>query len=132
MSDQNISEKLVESITNIIKKTIIFEKTERIQGIFIGLTICTSVFGLFTIYNTYKCFQIEEKLNNIEKLVKENTVVPRIYYKILLDCQNNVYNMTRKQVDNEKQIKNMNENIDTIIGLIKDDKKKINNIKSSI
>ena len=45
------------------------------------------------------------------------------YYKILLDCQNNVYNMTRKQIDNEKQIKNMHEKIDTIIGLIEDDKK---------
>ena len=44
---------------------------------------------------------------------------------LLLDCQNNVYNMTRKQIDNEKQIKNMHEKIDTIIGLIEDDKKEI-------
>ena len=123
MSDQNISEKLVESITNIIKKTIIFEKTERIQGILIGLTLSTSVFGLFSIYNSYKCVQIEEKINKLENIIKENAIVPRIYYKILLDCQNNVYNMTRKQIDNEKQIKNMHEKIDTIIGLIEDDKK---------
>ena len=123
MSDQNISEKLVENLSNFIKKTNVFETTERIQGIFIGLTLCTSVFGLFTIYNTYNSLKTEEKLNNIEKLVKENAIVPRIYYKILLDCQNNVYNMTRKQINNEKLFQNMYEKLDTIIGLIEYDKK---------
>jgi len=123
MSDQNISEKIVENLSNFIKKTNVFETTERIQGIFIGLTLCTSVFGLFTIYNTYNSLKTEEKLNNIEKLVKENAIVPRIYYKILLDCQNNVYNMTRKQINNEKLFQNMYEKLDTIIGLIEYDKK---------
>jgi hypothetical protein len=122
MSDQNISEKLVESVTNILKKTIIFEKTERIQGIFIGLTICTSVFGLFTIYNTYKSVTNENKLNNIENLVNENASVPRIYYKILLDCQNNIYNMSQlqnkmniKMKDMNEKMKDMNENVGSLI-----------------
>lgn len=106
MSDPNISEKIVDSVTNIMKKTILFEKTERIQGIFIGLTICTSIFGLFTIYNTYKAFQNENKLNTIESLVKENAIVPRLYYKMLFDCQNNLHKLSQLQ----KQINDKNEN----------------------
>jgi len=124
MSDQNIHEKLAESITNILKKTILFEKTERIQGIFIGLTICTSVFGLFTIYNTYKSVTNENKLNNIENLVKENANVPRIYYKILLDCQNNLYSMGELQNKMNLRMKDMNEKMKdmskNVVSLIKD------------
>jgi hypothetical protein len=115
MSDQNLSEKLVDSVTNILKKTIIFEKTERIQGIFIGLTICTSVFGLFTIYNTYKSITNENKLNNIEKLLKDNSSVPRVYYKILLDCQNNLYNTCQLQKKMDKKLENINENVGSLI-----------------
>ena len=109
--DPNISEKLSESITNIIKKTILFEKTERIQGIFIGLTICTSIFGLFTIYNTYKYNTIENKLNTIESLVKENSHLPKVYYKILLDCQNRIHNMNQLQNNIDIKIKDISDNV---------------------
>jgi hypothetical protein len=115
MSDPNLSEKF---ITNIMKKTILFEKTERIQCIFIGLTICTSVFGLFTIYNTCKAVKNENKLTTIENLIKENANVPKIYYKILLDCQNNLYSMSQLQKKMDKKLENIDENI---IHLIKDE-----------
>ena len=113
MSSSNVSEKIVD----IIKKTTIFEKTERIQGIFIGLVLSSSVFGLFTIYNTYKSNIIEKKIIDIENIVKDNASLPKIYYKILLDCQNNVYNI-------DKKINTINDNI---VGLIDDDKNIIKN-----
>ena len=115
MNDSNISEKLVESVTNIMKKTILFEKTERIQGIFIGLTICTSIFGLFTMYNTYKSNIIENKLNTIESLVKKNSHLPKVYYKILLDCQNKVNNMNEIQNNIDIKIKDISENVTDLI-----------------
>jgi len=120
MSDPNITEKVVEGITNIFKKTILFEKTEKIQGIFIGLTLCTSLFGLFTLYNTYKSVEIENKLNDIDDFIKHNTNLPNVYYKVLLDCQNNVYNITRTQIDIDAKIQNINDNV---IKLIEDNKK---------
>lgn len=116
MSDPNISEKLLESVTNIFKKTILFEKTERIQGIVIGLTLCTTIFGLFTIYNTYKCDIIEDKLLDIEDLIKKNSNIPRVYYKILLDCQNNIYCISQLQNKMNIKIKDISDNV----GLIKD------------
>ena len=117
MNDPNLSEKVVESVTNIMKKTILFEKTEKIQGIFIGLTICTSIFGLFTIYNTYRGSINENKLTTIENLIKENASIPKVYYKILLDCQNNIYNMS--QLHNKMDIK-LNNIYDNVTMLIKD------------
>jgi len=113
--DPNISEKLVESVTSILKKTILFEKTERIQGIFIGLTICTSVFGLFTMYNTYKAVINENKLNDLENLIKENASVPKVYYKILLDCQNSVYNMSQLQNKMDTKLQTINDKMDGLL-----------------
>jgi hypothetical protein len=113
--DPNISEKLIESVTNIMKKTILFEKTERIQGIFIGLTICTSIFGFFTIYNTYRAVITENKLNTIERLVKENSHLPKVYYKILLDCQNKVNNMNEIQNNMDIKIKDISKNVTDLI-----------------
>ena len=65
MSDSNLSNKIVEEISNIMKKTIIFEKTERIKTIFIGFTIFTSI---LLVYNTYLNIKIE---NKIDKLIKK-------------------------------------------------------------
>ena len=113
--DPNISEKLAESITNVLKKTILFEKTERIQGIFIGLTICTSIFGLFTMYNTYKSNIIENKLNTIENLVKENSHLPKVYYKILLDCQNKVNNMNEIQNKMDTKLQTIHDKMNVVL-----------------
>ena len=79
MSDTNIQEKMIESITNIMKKTIIFEKTERMKGLFVGLVISSSVFGLITIYNSFQLNYMDKKINDmdedissIENIMKKN------------------------------------------------------------
>lgn len=133
MSDENLSEKLIESLTNIMKKTVIFEKKERIQRFFIVFTICSSIFGLFTIYNTYTCVKIENKsndienkINNIENILRDNTNIPNLYYKILLDCQNNVYKVNQLQNNINDKVENINKNV---ISLIKD---KVENINDKV
>jgi hypothetical protein len=133
MSDSNISEKLVEKvtegITNIIKKTIIFEKTERMRGLFIGLAISSSLFGLFTIYNSYQLNNIDKKVNNIDKnltiikkVVIDNAHIPRVCYKILSEDYSIFYTMNRKLLDTNKAIDNVNERINNIIALLEDKK----------
>jgi hypothetical protein len=62
--------KLTKGISNIIKKTIVFEKTERIECIFIGILICTSIFGVFTIYNTYHILSLKDKIYKLDKIDK--------------------------------------------------------------
>lgn len=64
---EKVVEKITEGISNIFKKTIIFDKTERMKGIFIGIFISTSIFGLFTIYNTYNILSIKDKLDKLDK-----------------------------------------------------------------
>ena len=129
MSESNISEKIIESITNIFKKTIIFEKTERIEGIFIGVAIFTSIFGLFTMYNSYKLNNIDEQINNInykitsiEKVVKENSDMPKLYYKILLEGNDVFFTISRQQVYTDQRINNLNERINKVIALLEDKK----------
>jgi len=70
MADSILSYKVVEGISNIMKKTVLFEKTERIKTIFIGLTLCSSVVLL---YNTYTNIQIENIMDKLIKLVEKIT-----------------------------------------------------------
>jgi hypothetical protein len=126
MSDSNLSEKLVEKvtegITNIIKKTIIFEKSEKMKGLFIGLAISSSIFGLFTLYNSYQLMNIDEKVNSIEKVVIDNAHMPRVYYKILSEDYSIFYKMSRELIDTNQRIDSVNERIDKIIALLEDNK----------
>lgn len=133
MSDSNLSEKLVEKvtecITNIIKKTIIFEKSEKMTGLFIGFAISSSIFGLFTLYNSYQLINIDEKMNgmdeqvnSVEKIIKENAHMPRVYFKILSEDYSIFYKMSRELIDTNQRIDSVNERIDKIIALLEDEK----------
>lgn len=114
MSNSNLSEKIIENITTILKKSVLIEKKNKIQNIFIGLAVCSTIYGLFTIYNTHKCINIEntleKKIENVEKIIKENGNTDKVNYKILMECQNIIYNMDIK-------IKNIENKIDYIIDL---------------
>jgi hypothetical protein len=112
MSDTNISEKIMENMTNIIKKSFIIEKTNKIENIFIGVALCSTIIGLFTIYNTNKCVKIENKIENLENLIKEKSNISRVNYKILLECQNIIYNMDVKIKNMDHKIENMDHKIE--------------------
>jgi hypothetical protein len=107
MCDSNLSEIIVTKITNIIKENIIFAKKERINNIFIGLTICSSLFGIITIYNTYICFKIENKINTIGNIVKDSGHLPMLYYKTLLYSNNIINKVYENQINIEKKIDNI-------------------------
>jgi hypothetical protein len=73
MSDTKLTDKISEAITSIIKKTIIFEKSEKMKGIFIGIAFCSSIISIFTIYNSYITINIQNKLD--EKFDKLNNLL---------------------------------------------------------
>ena len=112
MSDTNISEKIMENMTNIIKKSFLIEKTNRIENIFICIALCSTIVGFFSIFNTNKCFKIENKIENLENLIKEKSNISRVNYKILLECQNIIYNMNHKIKNMDHKIENMDHKIE--------------------
>lgn len=129
MSETNIQEKMIESITNIMKKTIIFEKTERMKGLFIGLVISSSVFGLITIYNSFQLNYMDKKINDmdedissIENIMKKNEHMPRVYYKILTEGYDNLFKIKLQHIETNEKMDALNNRIDKIIGLLQDKK----------
>jgi len=140
MSESNLSDKIIENvvdgITNIIKKTIIFEKTERIKGMLFGFTLCSSIVGLFTIYNTYTTVTNKEEIKNTHIFLKSIQHYPRIYYKLLTEYKSILYNLSIKfnKIDDkfdkfeeknkekiykvDDKIDKLNEKIDKLIGIL--------------
>ena len=72
MSETTLIDKISEAITSIIKKTIIFEKSEKMEGIFIGIAFCSSIISICTIYNSYITINIQNKVNKLENLLIKN------------------------------------------------------------
>ena len=71
MTDSNITDKLVDKITDAlnksVKKTDIFEKAEKIEVIALCSGFCISIIGLLTIYNTYSILSIKNKIKKYDK-----------------------------------------------------------------
>ena len=79
MSDTNISEKISEAITNVIKKTKTFEKTERIGKMMMGVgVICVfnfilsgiNYFSFYNLSNQHK--QLKYICQNIQHICYNN------------------------------------------------------------
>jgi hypothetical protein len=136
MSDLNMSEKIitnvVEGISNIMKRNNIFDKTDKISYLLTGLIISSSIFGLFTIYNTHKCDMIQDDISYTNKFIKKTEHFPKVYYQILLDTNSTIYDINQNYILIIKQIKNYNEkmekieemekNINKVIALLEDKK----------
>jgi hypothetical protein len=69
MSDTKLTDKISEAITSIINKTILFEKSEKMKGIFIGIAFCSSIISIFTIYNSYITINIQNKVNKLDEKI---------------------------------------------------------------
>jgi hypothetical protein len=81
MTEKNISEKLAESISKLIKKTNTFEKVETMLK---GVSLFMFVTGVVTLYNSYKLHTIiesksanknkmEDKINaKLDKIIETN------------------------------------------------------------
>ena len=86
MSEQNVSDRLAEVITSIFKKTNMFEKIDRIQGLIsisTGFFIITSTLTFINYYfikNIYSKNDEQIKLlkninNNLSRITQDNNFI---------------------------------------------------------
>lgn len=92
MSEKNMTEKLADSISNLIKKTNTFEKAEALLR---GVSLFMFITGAVTLYNSYKLHKLSSCLNlsknkmeykinaKLDKIIETNE-------KIILLIKNNV------------------------------------------
>lgn len=101
MSDSNLTDKISETITNVFKKTQVFEKMEKIQFYVNSFVIISSVVGLTSIYINYyhldKIKRLEEKIQGSENVLKYNIEINRKQFQI-------VYNKLIEQLKNEVEL----------------------------
>lgn len=98
MSEQNVSDKLAEVITSIFKKTNMFEKIERIQGLIsisTGFFIITTTLTLFNFYfikdiyskNDEQTELLKNINNNLSRITQDNNF---INFKVYEDFQKKI------------------------------------------
>lgn len=84
MSDSNLTEKLSESITNVFKKTKVFEKINNIEFYAWSFVTITSIYGIVNLlsnnyhyYRNYnKNIEYNKKLkSNYENIIKNHTIL---------------------------------------------------------
>lgn len=103
MADSNLTDKLSETITNVFKKTKVFEKMSKIQFLLGTFVILSSIFGITEIYmhysNSNKIDEISENQENIYNIIEINSSVIKnrinqLEFKlsILLENQKNMIN----------------------------------------
>ena len=68
MAEKNISEKLAESIKNLIKKTNTFEKIETMLK---GVSLFMFITGIVSLYNSYKLHKITDCINEIQNKMND-------------------------------------------------------------
>jgi hypothetical protein len=119
MAEKNISEKLAESISKLIKKTNTFEKVETMLK---GVSLFMFITGALTLYNSYKLHTIiesksanknkmEDKINaKLDKIIETNE-------KIILLIDKNIQlpmPLSSDEINSCKSVdiieKNVNEN----------------------
>jgi hypothetical protein len=110
---ENLTDKISETITNVFKKTKVFEKMEKIKFFIGSFFIISSIIGFTNIYINYCNFDriknLEEKIKDSENIIKYNIEINRkqnqIIYNKLIDELKNEVEFTSKLIDklNENQ-----------------------------
>jgi len=115
MSEQNLSEKIAQVITNAIKKTNIFEKIQSIQGLIIistGLFIVTTTLSMFFIKNIYLKNDEQIKLlkinNNTLYQIKDDNNF--IYFKMYEEFKKKIDKLIIINIENQKLINTLIKN----------------------
>ena len=98
MAEKNMSEKLAESISKLIKKTNTFEKIETLLN---GVSLFIFITGAVTLYNSYKLHKITEyanisknkmddKINSkLDKIIETNEKIIHLQMQLYTSFQNN-------------------------------------------
>jgi len=82
MSDNNLTEKISETITNAFKKTKVFEKIGRIEIYISSFIVISTIISLTNMYINYcnmdriKC--LEDKIEGTENVLKHNIEINRL------------------------------------------------------
>lgn len=96
---ENLTDKISETITNVFKKTKVFEKMEKIKFFIGSFFIISSIIGFTNIYINYCNFDriknLEEKIKDSENIIKYNIEINRkqnqiIYNKLIDEVKNEV------------------------------------------
>lgn len=113
MSDSNLTDKVSETITNVFKKTEVFEKMEKIQFYFGSFVIISSIIGITSIYMNYcnsnKIERLKEQIKGSENVLKYNIKINRkqnqiIYNKLINEIKNEL-EFTSKLLNELKESK---------------------------
>ena len=113
MADSNLTDKISETISNVFKKTEVFEKIKKVKFYIISFIIVSSIIGLTSIYINYcnqdKIKNLEDKIQGTENVLKYNIEINRkqnqLIYNKLIDQLKNEIEITSKLIDklNENQ-----------------------------
>jgi hypothetical protein len=81
MSDNNLTEKISETITNAFKKTKVFEKIGKIEIYITSFIVISTIVSLTSIYINYcnmdKIKLLEDKVEGTENVLKHNIEINR-------------------------------------------------------
>jgi hypothetical protein len=111
-SNSNLTDKISETITNVFKKTEVFEKIDKmgkIQFYVNSFLIVSSIIGLTNIYINYcnidKIEKLEEKLEECENILKYNIKINRKKNQIIYNNLINEVELTSKLFNEIKELK---------------------------
>jgi hypothetical protein len=114
MAEKNMSEKLAESISKLIKKTNTFEKIETLLN---GVSLFMFITGAVSLYNSYKLHKITEyanisknkmddKINSkLDKIIETNEKIIHLQMQLYTSFQNN--EVLKTQVSLTEDIENI-------------------------
>jgi hypothetical protein len=114
MAEKNMSEKLAESISKLIKKTNTFEKIETLLN---GISLFMFITGAVTLYNSYKLHKITEYANisknkmddkinlKLDKIIETNEKIIHLQMQLYTSFQNN--EVLKRQVSLTEDIENI-------------------------
>jgi hypothetical protein len=75
MVEYNFSDKLSNSVSNVIRKQILYEKIIELKSLFTGFVVITSIMGFTTIFNgvytNYLIWNIHKDIQEIKNANKQ-------------------------------------------------------------
>ena len=127
MSESNLTEKISDTVTNVIKKTKFFEKLQNIEFYFSSFVMVSSVVGITGLvihyYNANEIKKNQEEINNLRQdIITYNTdmitTIKQLYIEENIEkFEKKLLNILENQVITLNEIKNL-----PLLSIVKIDK----------
>jgi hypothetical protein len=89
----NLSDKITNSFSNVIRKQILYEKVIEFKGLFFGFVVITSIMGFTTIINgVYTNYLIWNIYKDIQEIKNANKQLNEKINTLNLNNERNEYN----------------------------------------